>query len=692
MVHNPKGMGPTPTVAARKGKGIHVTREQKSILKDAFKFIPYPDHYPDSLAKLSADTGLDQEAIKKWFRNRRKKIGNKSATTENDEEINDIEDVNEGGNVSTESVGETSQQEELPSKDSVENEERDTVKSCDNYFESSEEERNAALGANEIDASALEERVATSDVNETDEPTSEDVKEKEKIIEQSTADSDSNNLDNMQNSPKMSEGKHENENDVENSGIDIPQDERSCTVSDILVQDKGKTSSKDDVPSNEEEAKLETIRNEDLTETGSKGKVTEEMSTEQKAANYDVLKQEFLNLQNRFEGLAKILGSHGIDVGENNLPNAQPSTSQQPSPETPTPEAPSYYPPPVQAPNMHPGEQFVPKQEPQSYSWDYNHQTYNQPWQQYPPYPPTQMYPTPTNYSYPFAPQPYNLPYPPPDPQFHLPQPINQAVCATAQGQDIPPPQSAGQVTMNRPVAAPDSKEVAATDPVGLVDPVDGSTNQNFKGDIAAPKKSFQGPSNKLKRKSLPPTNRAKAAQPAPQVMQTPAQIPAKRPRAQTSQVFPTSIDLAGQSVNAPPHQRRKSLPMKTKLGAFPKPSPKKVPLLEQSLQANNPFRSNKKSVNVLKRQPPPVSPEIQTLFPPIQNLRGMQPKKQRTPDIEYVSTERRNPLPGPRLPNLGSGISIQKVYNPLNDPNKPQELKKVLAMSNLSVSLASRK
>jgi len=253
---------------------------------------------------------------------------------------------------------------------------------------------------------------------------------------------------------------------------------------------------------------------------------------------------------------------------------------------------------------------------------------------------------------------------------------------------------------MNRPsngthsVAAPRLNNPVEANPANLVDPVDGSTNQNFKGDIAAPKKSFQGPSNKLKRKSLPPAT--KPVQPPQQVIQTPPPIPTKRPRAQTthaqtSQVFPTSIDLSGQPVKAPLHQRRKSLPMKTKLGAYPKPSPKKVPLLEQSLQANNPFRSKNQSVNSLKRQPPPVSPEIQTLFPPIQNLRGLQQNQSRSPDIEYVSTERRKSLPAARLPNLGSGISIQKVYNPLNDPNKPQELKKVLAMSNLSVSLARK-
>merc|ERR1719427_1188830 len=110
-------MGPAPTVATRKGKGIHVTREQKSILKDAFKFIPYPDHYPDSLAKLSADTGLDQEAIKKWFRNRRKKIGNISATTDNDEEMNDFEDANDSEKVPSEEMGEVSQPVKLPGND-----------------------------------------------------------------------------------------------------------------------------------------------------------------------------------------------------------------------------------------------------------------------------------------------------------------------------------------------------------------------------------------------------------------------------------------------------------------------------------------------------------------------------------------------------------------------------------------------
>jgi len=71
----------------KKTKSIHVTREQKSILKNAFMFIPYPDHYPDSLSKLSDDTGLDQEAIKKWFRNRRKKVGSKNGDNEDQEEI-----------------------------------------------------------------------------------------------------------------------------------------------------------------------------------------------------------------------------------------------------------------------------------------------------------------------------------------------------------------------------------------------------------------------------------------------------------------------------------------------------------------------------------------------------------------------------------------------------------------------------
>jgi len=688
-------MGPIPTVTARKGKGIHVTREQKSILKDAFKFIPYPDHYPDSLAKLSADTGLDQEAIKKWFRNRRKKIGNKSATTDNDEEMNDFEDANDSGNVLSEEIGEASQQVELPVNDSV-NEELDSMISS---VEAGND--NDASDTKRIDSVPTKNNVAAADANEIDAPATEDVEQKGENSDKPTANP--NNLDNFQNAPSVSDGKQGFQNDVENKAGNIPQDMK-CDESRIPVQDNGEDSSKDAAPPIQEEAIKEQVSEDDTN--SSESKVIEEMSTEEKAAKYDELKKDFSSLQNRFESLAKILGSHGIDIGDNNLAPAQPSTSQQPSTEAPTPEVPTnYFPPQIQGPNSHPGEQFVPKQEPQSYGWDFNHQTYNQHWQQYPPYPTTQMYPG--NYSYPFAPQPYNLPYPPPDQQFHPPQPVHQAaqvqnipppqpVHQAAQVQDIPPPQPADHVNMIRPSnsthpgAAPCSNDPAEANPSNLVDPVDGSTKQNFKGNIAAPKKSFQGPSNKLKRKSLPPANRGKPVQPAQQVMQTPPQVPTKRPRTQTAQVFSTSIDLT-QSVKAPQQQRRKSLPMKTKLGAYPKPSPKKVPLLEQSLQANNPFRSNNKSGNSLKRQPPPVSPEIQTLFPPIQNLRGLQQKQSRSPDVEYVSTERRKSLPGARLPNLGSGISIQKVYNPLNDPNKPQELKKVLAMSNLSVSLARK-
>jgi len=685
-------MGPTPTVAARKGKGIHVTREQKSILKDAFKFIPYPDHYPDSLEKLSADTGLDQEAIKKWFRNRRKKIGNKSATTDNDEEMNDFEDANDSGNVPSEEIGDVSQQVEIPVNDAVANKERNSVKSSDNV-DSAVEDKKDASDTNVIDPVFIKNSVAASesDVIDIDASATEDVEEKGETMEKPTANP--MNLGNLKkvHSTSVSDEKQGYENDAENKARNIPQDMK-FVESGIPLQEISKI---DEVPPIQEEAKMDKISEDDPNLNESKG--IGEMSTAEKAAKYDELKQEFSNLQNRFESLAKILGSHGIDIGDTNLAPAQPSTSQQPSTEVPVPEVPpSAYPPQSQVPNSHPGEQFVPKQEPQSYGWDYNHQAYNQHWQQYPPYPPTQMYPG--NYSNPFAPQPYNLPYPPPDTRFHPPQPVHQA----APVHDIPPPYPADESTMNRPsstthpVAASRPSQPVETNPANLVDPVDGTTNQNFKGDIAAPKKSFQGPSNKLKRKSLPPANHAKPAQPPQQVKQTPPPVPTKRPRAQTthaqtSQVFPTSIDLAGQSLKPALHQRRKSLPMKTKLGACPKPSPKKVPLLEQSLQANNPFRSNKQSVNSLKRQPPPVSPEIQTLFPPIQNLRGLQQKQARSPDIEYVSTERRKSLPGARLPNLGSGISIQKVYNPLNDPNKPQELKKVLAMTNLSVSLARK-
>ena len=105
-------------------------------------------------------------------------------------------------------------------------------------------------------------------------------------------------------------------------------------------------------------------------DTNSVSEGINEMSTEEKAAKYDTLKQEFSNLQNRFEGLAKILGSHGIDIGDTNLTPAQPSTSQQPSTEVPTPEIPTnYYPPQMQGPNSQTGDLFVPKQEPQSYGF-----------------------------------------------------------------------------------------------------------------------------------------------------------------------------------------------------------------------------------------------------------------------------------------------------------------------------------
>ena len=407
----------------------------------------------------------------------------------------------------------------------------------------------------------------------------------------------------------------------------------------------------------------------------------DEMSTEEKAVQYDVLKNEFSNLQGRFEGLAKILGSHGIDIGGESLQPAQPSTSQQAFP-APADADPAYY-PPVQG-------YVVPKQEP-AHGWDYNHQ-----WmQQYPPYPQPQAYHN--SYPYPYLPQTYNLPYPPPDHPIY-PIPHHTTYPPVHQEQSLPPPHPVDQGTLgNQPSSKPSkakinqkrtskSKNYLNNKILEPSKPVDEAAKQNFMGDMVAPKKSFQGPSsNKLKRKSdpMPPA----AAQPStPSLIQNTPQGPSGPKQSRVQTLYPPS-----QQAVPTKNTRRKSMPIKLKPGAHPvpgtnlkpgtqlkpgthpKPFSKTVPLHEQSLQANNPFRQNKKAV------PSRVQPQVQTLFPP-REMPGPRP------EVEIVSTERRR-----SLPSLGSGITIQKVLNPLENPNKPQELKKVLAMSNLSVSLTRK-
>merc|ERR1712142_354653 len=107
-------MSTVPAATRKKGKGIHVTREQKSILKDAFKFIPYPDHYPESLNKIAADTGLSQDTIKKWFKNRRKRM----SPTESDkhEEVEETKPEEDTEAIAADKPSEVNEQSDKPEK------------------------------------------------------------------------------------------------------------------------------------------------------------------------------------------------------------------------------------------------------------------------------------------------------------------------------------------------------------------------------------------------------------------------------------------------------------------------------------------------------------------------------------------------------------------------------------------------
>jgi len=665
-------MSTVPAATKKKGKGIHVTREQKSILKDAFKFIPYPDQYPDSLEKLSADTGLDQEAIKKWFRNRRKKM----ATNENEQEDvgnDDDKSVDESLNVSSVEksgpvddnnlvVNEVIANESIPAKGnssavninttsenensaSVENEAPNKAGVLSDLSVNNDKSVVSLESASVVDEAATKAEIMTEPVkfsNGTDDSVDKTVVHK----------SDLRDIEcqNIENSMKVMESSIPADSD---SNIPVDESARTC----VQEKDNG----------DEDSVDLKPSENNDV------GSI---MSTEDKAAHYDVLKQEFSNLQSRFESLAKVLGSHGIDVGENHVPTL-PSPTEQPNSELPSSEVSSYFSHPTQQSNSHHGVDMTPKQEPHSYGWDYNPQPYNQQWHQYPPY----SYHN--NFSYPYAPQTYSLPYPPPDHQICPIPPVTHAVYhTTPQYQDTPNSLSPTKTT---------SEETPATK--GHIDLHANPVNPSFKGDIAAPKKSFQGPSKKLKRKSVPPAVSTSVYQNNPLQPSSKSLIRSdppnlKQPRMQSVNSKP--MDLALRSSSIGQKSRRKSFPMKTKLGAHPKPSPKKVPLLEQSLQANNPFRRNKNSGQPAKRLSVSSSPKIQTLFPPIQNFQGLK-RKSTSPDIEYLSTERSKPIQISRLPNLGTGISIQKVHNPLTDPNKPKELQKVMAMSHLSISMARK-
>jgi len=767
--------------AQRKGKGIHVTREQKSILKDAFKFIPYPDHYPESLNKLSADTGLDQEAIKKWFRNRRKKVGTKMVDNDDQEEIIEMQ-TDEASKDADESADESS--EEIIQHGALESNE---VLAAENVQD---------MNVSNVDAPIVEEVVTPPpEVEEKSSEVEDKVVEPSQKVKSSGVDPEV-----VEHSPEEKSFKEDHQvvTPSSSSVVDdtvvlnntVHESEDDKNVSNVLekvdfsepIDNKEPTSPvKNEVNPN---ATIEIVDNDDEEKPVING--TEDMSTEEKAVQYDVLKNEFSNLQNKFESLAKVLGSHGIDIGSE--APAQPSTSNISTPEGLQPTNPTYHPPegPVQQqvqypPEqghlsteanldkreqpygwLNPGEACAPKQEPQSYGWpnqEYNNpQMYNQ-WMPYPHYP---SQPYSNQFVAPFFPPNYNLPYPPPD--YLTPPYANQSPLAPTPVQNAPiaadalyPPAEQSPQTYKTPKArskAPKKRATPTTQPRvspypkefvpvpnGQSEEAGALPTQAFQGVIGAAKKSFQGPS-KSKPKSKPAAPATQTLYPQATVpvqplsstgtggrkKQPPGPIkPSSKPQPQVPEVqtlYPPSALPPQVIPNKIP--RRKTLPAKPKLGAHPKPLLKTVPVqYEQSLQASNPFRQIKQKAPTsgrkptgraqpilqtgIKSLPGKAQPQIQTLYPPIQNSR---PLRQQRPEVEVLRRVTKktiqkpqdvprsipgmsgvsvNRIPGPSFPMMSSSVSIQKVYNPLSDPNKPQELKKVLGMANLSVSLSRK-
>jgi len=759
----------------RKTKSIHVTREQKSILKNAFMFIPYPDHYPDSLSKLSDDTGLDQEAIKKWFRNRRKKVGSKNGDNEDQEEIKiqkDEVDKSLDADEASENVAQNSNtneteavNEDLP----AENVSNDLVneKLASENVEGSSDDAKEELASGNAQVSnddIANVQLATEVKNSTDVIESvvipeqyEDMSSNMEVSSESTIDKTIELDDTVEETKDAKTSgdssviivNHLPELAVEAEGEDMVHE----TTSDQLDPDPA-------VDPKQEETKPIAVDGQ------------EELSTEEKAVQYDVLKSEFSALQTKFESLAKVLGSHGIDVGDESA-TAQPTTSQPPMPDDSPSETPSYSPSsrPVQQKVVYPPgptaeqsikpEEFVgPKQEPQPYGWpnqDFNSQMHNQPWLQHQQYPP--LYPNGYSAPYPYPAQNYNLPYPPPHYPFHN-QPLvevqNPSVPPQLKDSSLSSPANEASYP-TRPDATPKQKTKATKKRTtknqsrvspylreGLlniqnsVDEIGAHPVQSFQGVIGAAKKSFLGPS-KLKSKSNPKVTDFSSVQPpltlpsppsavaGPAIRSLPVQPGGRKPRRKALPLKPKvsevqtlypPIAMAGPSTQSMPPQpgkpRRNTLQPKTKLGAHPKPFPKVAPApvtqvqqYEQSLKASNPFRQTKALVSRRNSMPAKTrrEPEIQTLYPPIihesrrqdvEFLRGVNQKTiQKTQDVQRslqmggVSLKK---VPGPSFPMINNtSISIKKVYNPLTDPNKAQELKKVMAMTNLSVSLSRK-
>jgi len=772
----------------RKTKSIHVTREQKSILKNAFMFIPYPDHYPDSLSKLSDDTGLDQEAIKKWFRNRRKKVGSKNGDNENPDEIEiQNDEVDKSLNTDEASVNVVQNPNANEAEAVNEDMPSENVQVSNDVVNEELASENVQVSNNEELASENV-QVSNDDVANVQLAT-DDVKSSNDAIESVvTPDETEEHSPNMEVSSEPPIDKTIELNDT----VEETKDDKSSVDSSVIIVNRPELAVEAQVEETVHEATYDVLNPDPAVEiVVPKQEETksvdgqEELSKEEKAVQYDVLKSEFSALQNKFESLAKVLGSHGIDVGDESA-TAQPTTSQLPTPDDIQPETPSYtysqasgpvqqkvvYPPGPPAEESKKPEEFVaPKQEPQPYGWpnqDYNSQMYNQPWLQYPhqQYPP--LYPN--GYSTPYPPQNYNLPYPPPQYPFHnqslvqnpsvqdspLSSPANEASYPTQPTQPDATPKLKTKATKKR--TTPKNQSRVTPYPRGglpniqnSVDKIGAQPVQSFQGVIGAAKKSFQGPS-KLKSKSNPKVPDFNSVQPpstlpgppsavpGPAIRSLPVQPGGKKPRRKAlplkskapdvQTLYPPLLVIPGTSTQSMPplpgnKPRRNTLQPKTKLGAHPKPFPKVAPApvsqvqaYEQSLKASNPFRQTKPKAPVSRRNSMPAKilrePEIQTLYPPIihesqparhpgimrpdvEFLRGVNQKTiQKTQDVQRslqmmggVSLKK---VPGPSFPMINNtSISIKKVYNPLTDPNKAQELKKVMAMKNLSVSLSRK-
>merc|ERR1719309_800704 len=415
-----------------------------------------------------------------------------------------------------------------------------------------------------------------------------------------------------------------------------------------------------------------------------------EMSTVDKANQYDELKGQFSALQNKFESLAKILGNHGINVGDAIKPSQTNDTlmENKSSDQNSTTESNS-----SGKSNNEEGEStrymyhgF--KQEYNPYGLKLEPSSYGYGWQnsENAPFRPDNLSQEWTSMSSFTPPQPvyrssiipaissnYNLPYPPPEdythhlitPGYHtphssgvLPYPsmddpfpkssYSQSSFSFANQTD--PPISKGKMSrkslkkkLSQTAPYNRNEEQSISKYGKQVESVDQSA-QGFQGVISAPKKSFKGPS-KTKASSVQNANYQVDHTARNRKIDANLQLPGKLSRPIVQTLYPPPNLFSNDSSSAERNVKRSSAP---KLGARPKPSPKQISApSERRLQASNPFRNDNKprksfpnnSRNQVQSLRPSVKgirrgsqSNVHTLFPPVRDY-----QTSGRPEVEVV-------------------------------------------------------